>query len=146
MLEKRSTSIYIFKMYWQVQNGQQMCLLLTKEELGCAAKGTITLVLEVIYNKVSKDPITLPYRFLIHIPGLESALISLIVTGQSWYQNLPTQRDKPDRGKRQVLQKGPLLSFLDRSLPVPLTCVVKQLFDIKTQSNCRSISIRSALK
>ncbi|CAG13085.1 unnamed protein product, partial [Tetraodon nigroviridis] len=35
-----------------VQNGQQICLLLKKEELGCAAKGTITLVLEVIYNKV----------------------------------------------------------------------------------------------
>ncbi|TNN00916.1 hypothetical protein fugu_012162 [Takifugu bimaculatus] len=35
-----------------VQSGQQVCLLLKKEELGCAAKGTITLVLEVIYNKV----------------------------------------------------------------------------------------------
>lgn len=95
-----------------------MCLLLTKEELGCAAKGTITLVLEVIYNKVSKDPITLPYRFLIHIPGLESALICLIVTGQSWYQNLPAQRDKPDRGKRQVLQKGHLLTHLRRETAI----------------------------
>lgn len=93
-LEKqRSASIYVFKMYRQVQNGQQMCLLLKKEELGCAAKGTITLALEVIYNKVSKDPITLPYRFLTNIPGLESALVRLIVPGQSRYQNLPTQRD-----------------------------------------------------
>ncbi|XP_061577881.1 multiple C2 and transmembrane domain-containing protein 2 [Cololabis saira] len=35
-----------------VQNGQQVCLLLKKEDLGRTAKGTITLVLEVIYNKV----------------------------------------------------------------------------------------------
>lgn len=35
-----------------VQNGQQMCLLLKKEDLGRTAKGTITLVLEIIYNKV----------------------------------------------------------------------------------------------
>uniref|UniRef100_A0A3Q3W307 C2 domain-containing protein n=1 Tax=Mola mola TaxID=94237 RepID=A0A3Q3W307_MOLML len=35
-----------------VQNGQQICLLLKKEDLGSASKGTITLVLEVIYNKV----------------------------------------------------------------------------------------------
>nr|XP_046250607.1 multiple C2 and transmembrane domain-containing protein 2 isoform X2 [Scatophagus argus] len=35
-----------------VQNGQQICLLLKKEDLGGVSKGTITLVLEVIYNKV----------------------------------------------------------------------------------------------
>uniref|UniRef100_A0A3B4XVK6 Multiple C2 and transmembrane domain containing 2 n=1 Tax=Seriola lalandi dorsalis TaxID=1841481 RepID=A0A3B4XVK6_SERLL len=35
-----------------VQNGQQMCLFLKKENLGSASKGNITLVLEVIYNKV----------------------------------------------------------------------------------------------
>lgn len=35
-----------------VQNGQQICLFLKKEDLGSASKGTITLVLEVIYNKV----------------------------------------------------------------------------------------------
>ncbi|XP_070687550.1 multiple C2 and transmembrane domain-containing protein 2 [Pempheris klunzingeri] len=35
-----------------VQNGQQICLFLKKEDLGGASKGTITLVLEVIYNKV----------------------------------------------------------------------------------------------
>ncbi|XP_067358582.1 multiple C2 and transmembrane domain-containing protein 2 isoform X2 [Channa argus] len=35
-----------------VQNGQQICLFLKKENLGSASKGTITLVLEVIYNKV----------------------------------------------------------------------------------------------
>ncbi|XP_015234211.1 PREDICTED: multiple C2 and transmembrane domain-containing protein 2-like [Cyprinodon variegatus] len=35
-----------------VQNGQQICLLLKKEDLGRTAKGTITLVLEVIFNKV----------------------------------------------------------------------------------------------
>ncbi|XP_033997476.1 multiple C2 and transmembrane domain-containing protein 2 isoform X1 [Trematomus bernacchii] len=35
-----------------VQNGQQICLLLKKEDLGSASKGTITLVLDVIYNKV----------------------------------------------------------------------------------------------
>ncbi|KAM4733529.1 multiple C2 and transmembrane domain-containing protein 2 isoform 2-T2 [Anableps anableps] len=35
-----------------VQNGQQMCLLLKKEDLGRTSKGTITLVLEVIFNKV----------------------------------------------------------------------------------------------
>lgn len=29
-----------------------MCLLLKKEDLGRPAKGTITLVLEIIYNKV----------------------------------------------------------------------------------------------
>ncbi|XP_029377993.1 multiple C2 and transmembrane domain-containing protein 2 isoform X1 [Echeneis naucrates] len=35
-----------------VQNGQQICLFLKKENLGSASKGTITLVLDVIYNKV----------------------------------------------------------------------------------------------
>ncbi|XP_059192023.1 multiple C2 and transmembrane domain-containing protein 2 [Centropristis striata] len=35
-----------------VQNGQQICLLLKKDDLGSTSKGTITLVLEVIYNKV----------------------------------------------------------------------------------------------
>ncbi|XP_068579748.1 multiple C2 and transmembrane domain-containing protein 2-like isoform X2 [Cebidichthys violaceus] len=35
-----------------VQNGQQICLFLKKEDLGNTSKGTITLVLEVIYNKV----------------------------------------------------------------------------------------------
>ncbi|KAL4005836.1 hypothetical protein ACER0C_005549 [Sarotherodon galilaeus] len=35
-----------------VKNGQQITLLLKKEKLGSASKGTITLVLEVIYNKV----------------------------------------------------------------------------------------------
>ncbi|XP_028286013.1 multiple C2 and transmembrane domain-containing protein 2 isoform X2 [Parambassis ranga] len=35
-----------------VQNGQQICLFLKKEDLGSTSKGTITLVLEVIYNKV----------------------------------------------------------------------------------------------
>ncbi|XP_069567253.1 multiple C2 and transmembrane domain-containing protein 2-like isoform X2 [Brachyistius frenatus] len=35
-----------------VQNGQQISLFLKKEHLGNVSKGTITLVLEVIYNKV----------------------------------------------------------------------------------------------
>uniref|UniRef100_A0A3Q3LHZ6 Multiple C2 domains, transmembrane 2a n=1 Tax=Mastacembelus armatus TaxID=205130 RepID=A0A3Q3LHZ6_9TELE len=35
-----------------VQNGQQICLLLKKEDLESASKGTITLVLDVIYNTV----------------------------------------------------------------------------------------------
>ncbi|XP_054632867.1 multiple C2 and transmembrane domain-containing protein 2 isoform X2 [Dunckerocampus dactyliophorus] len=35
-----------------VQNEQQICLFLKKEDLRGAAKGTVTLVLEVIYNKV----------------------------------------------------------------------------------------------
>ncbi|XP_068458844.1 multiple C2 and transmembrane domain-containing protein 2 [Clinocottus analis] len=35
-----------------VKNGQQICLFLKKEDLGNASKGTITLVLDVIYNKV----------------------------------------------------------------------------------------------
>ncbi|XP_029952381.1 multiple C2 and transmembrane domain-containing protein 2 [Salarias fasciatus] len=35
-----------------VQNGQVICLYLKKEDLGRASKGTITLVLEIIYNKV----------------------------------------------------------------------------------------------
>ncbi|XP_018519895.1 multiple C2 and transmembrane domain-containing protein 2 isoform X1 [Lates calcarifer] len=35
-----------------VQNGQQICLLLKKEHLGSASKGTITLVLDILYNKV----------------------------------------------------------------------------------------------
>nr|XP_020466859.1 multiple C2 and transmembrane domain-containing protein 2-like isoform X2 [Monopterus albus] len=35
-----------------VQNGQQICLFLKKENLGSVSKGTITLVLEVIYNTV----------------------------------------------------------------------------------------------
>uniref|UniRef100_A0A669CTF4 Multiple C2 domains, transmembrane 2a n=1 Tax=Oreochromis niloticus TaxID=8128 RepID=A0A669CTF4_ORENI len=35
-----------------VKNGQEITLLLKKEKLGSASKGTITLVLEVIYNKV----------------------------------------------------------------------------------------------
>nr|XP_020499217.1 multiple C2 and transmembrane domain-containing protein 2 [Labrus bergylta] len=35
-----------------VQNGQEICLFLKKEDLGSVSKGTITLVLEVIYNKV----------------------------------------------------------------------------------------------
>ncbi|CAG5958056.1 unnamed protein product [Menidia menidia] len=35
-----------------VKNGQLMCLSLKKEDLESSSKGTITLVLEVIYNKV----------------------------------------------------------------------------------------------
>ncbi|XP_047453037.1 multiple C2 and transmembrane domain-containing protein 2 isoform X2 [Mugil cephalus] len=35
-----------------VQNGQQVCLHLKKEDLGNTSKGTITLVMEVIYNKI----------------------------------------------------------------------------------------------
>ncbi|KAM9351988.1 LOW QUALITY PROTEIN: multiple C2 and transmembrane domain-containing protein 2 [Symphorus nematophorus] len=35
-----------------VQNGQEICLFLKKENMGGASKGTITLVLDVIYNKV----------------------------------------------------------------------------------------------
>ncbi|XP_049429042.1 multiple C2 and transmembrane domain-containing protein 2 isoform X3 [Epinephelus fuscoguttatus] len=35
-----------------VQNGQEISLFLKKENLGSTSKGTITLVLEVIYNKV----------------------------------------------------------------------------------------------
>ncbi|XP_045893376.1 multiple C2 and transmembrane domain-containing protein 2 [Micropterus dolomieu] len=35
-----------------VQNEQQICLFLKKEDLESVSKGTITLVLEVIYNKV----------------------------------------------------------------------------------------------
>ncbi|XP_077424850.1 multiple C2 and transmembrane domain-containing protein 2-like [Vanacampus margaritifer] len=35
-----------------IQNEQQICLYLKKEDLSGPAKGTITLVLEVIYNKV----------------------------------------------------------------------------------------------
>uniref|UniRef100_UPI003AAE5970 multiple C2 and transmembrane domain-containing protein 2-like n=1 Tax=Centroberyx gerrardi TaxID=166262 RepID=UPI003AAE5970 len=35
-----------------VQNGQQVCRFLKKEDLGRLSKGTITLVLDVIYNKV----------------------------------------------------------------------------------------------
>ncbi|GLD58668.1 multiple C2 and transmembrane domain-containing protein 2-like isoform X1, partial [Lates japonicus] len=35
-----------------VQNGQQICLFLKKEHLGSASKGTITLVLDILYNKV----------------------------------------------------------------------------------------------
>ncbi|XP_037834238.1 multiple C2 and transmembrane domain-containing protein 2 isoform X2 [Kryptolebias marmoratus] len=35
-----------------VQNGQEMCLFLKKEDLGRLSKGTITLVLDVVYNKV----------------------------------------------------------------------------------------------
>lgn len=35
-----------------VQNGQEVCLFLKKENLGGASKGTITLNLQVIYNKV----------------------------------------------------------------------------------------------
>ncbi|KAK7890936.1 hypothetical protein WMY93_022899 [Mugilogobius chulae] len=35
-----------------VKNGQQMCLFLKKEDLGRTYKGTITLEIDVIYNKV----------------------------------------------------------------------------------------------
>ncbi|KAM3609519.1 uncharacterized protein V6R79_016270 [Siganus canaliculatus] len=35
-----------------IQNGQQICLALKKEGLGSVSKGTITLVMDVIYNKV----------------------------------------------------------------------------------------------
>ncbi|XP_074534153.1 multiple C2 and transmembrane domain-containing protein 2 isoform X2 [Halichoeres trimaculatus] len=35
-----------------VQNGQEICLFLKKENLGSVSKGTITLILDVIYNKV----------------------------------------------------------------------------------------------
>ncbi|CAK6951097.1 multiple C2 and transmembrane domain-containing protein 2 [Scomber scombrus] len=35
-----------------VQNGQQICLFLKKEDLESASKGTVTLELEVVYNKV----------------------------------------------------------------------------------------------
>lgn len=40
----------------KVQNGQQVCLLLKKEDLIGGSKGTITLVLDVIYNKVRIRP------------------------------------------------------------------------------------------
>lgn len=55
----------------QVQNGQQICLLLKKEELGCAAKGTITLVLEVIYNKVRSIQMCFVFVFLTNVSDLE---------------------------------------------------------------------------
>ncbi|XP_037538806.1 multiple C2 and transmembrane domain-containing protein 2 [Nematolebias whitei] len=35
-----------------VQNGQQVCLFLKKEDLSRTSKGTITLVLDVVYNKI----------------------------------------------------------------------------------------------
>ncbi|CAJ1056822.1 multiple C2 and transmembrane domain-containing protein 2 [Xyrichtys novacula] len=35
-----------------VQNGQEICLFLKKEDLGSASKGTITLILDVVYNRV----------------------------------------------------------------------------------------------
>lgn len=49
---KSGIILNIFFQWLKVQNGQQICLLLKKEDLGCAAKGTITLELEVVYNKV----------------------------------------------------------------------------------------------
>lgn len=42
----------VFK-FLKIQNGQQICLFLKKEDLESASKGTITLELEVVYNKVS---------------------------------------------------------------------------------------------
>lgn len=58
-------------MILQVQNGQQICLLLKKEELGCAAKGTITLVLEVIYNKVRSVQARFVFVFWANVSDLE---------------------------------------------------------------------------
>lgn len=58
-------------MFLQVQNGQQICLLLKKEEPGCAAKGTITLVLEVIYNKVRSIQTHFVFVFLTNVSDLE---------------------------------------------------------------------------
>lgn len=52
-------------MFFQVQSGQQICLLLKKEELGCASKGTITLVLDLIYNKVRSYPHMLFFGVLV---------------------------------------------------------------------------------
>lgn len=62
---------YIDRVFLQVQNGQQICLLLKKEELGCAAKGSITLVLEVIYNKVRSIQTHFVFVFLTHVSYLE---------------------------------------------------------------------------
>lgn len=58
-------------MFFQVQSGQQICLLLKKEELGCPAKGTITLVLDLIYNKVRSIPTRFVSVFLTKFPDLE---------------------------------------------------------------------------
>lgn len=44
--------IYGLFSFLKIQNGQQICLYLKKENLGSTSKGTITLVMEVIYNKV----------------------------------------------------------------------------------------------
>lgn len=45
--------MYVFILNFpKVKNGQEITLLLKKEKLGSASKGSITLVLEVIYNKV----------------------------------------------------------------------------------------------
>lgn len=61
----------MFHMFLQVRSGQQICLLLKKEELGCAAKGTITLVLDLVYNKVRSIHTRFLLVFLTNVEDLE---------------------------------------------------------------------------
>ena len=42
----------VFGLWQKVQNGQQICRQLKKDDLVRASKGTITLVLDVVYNQV----------------------------------------------------------------------------------------------
>lgn len=96
-----------------------MCLFLKKEDLGSASKGTITLVLEVIYNQVRLKVNMV--KFVANIDNIiiycevknvfQTAVFFLFppfVPGQGWHQNLPTKGDKINGGKPEVLQKGHL--------------------------------------
>ncbi|KAM7396678.1 hypothetical protein PAMP_019702 [Pampus punctatissimus] len=68
-----------------VQNGQQICLFLKKEDLGSVSKGTITLVLEVIYNKVLA-------RNIYRVRKISTAVLYTLQYIKSCFQWESTQR------------------------------------------------------
>lgn len=91
----------------QVQNGQQMCLYLKKENLERTAKGTITLQMDVIYNKVRMS-LNVAHIFTMSIEKKRPTLVWIFhySSGQSWDQNLPTKGVQINWRKSEDQQKG----------------------------------------
>uniref|UniRef100_A0AAX7VEJ4 C2 domain-containing protein n=1 Tax=Astatotilapia calliptera TaxID=8154 RepID=A0AAX7VEJ4_ASTCA len=72
-----------------VKNGQEITLLLKKEKLGSASKGSITLVLEVIYNKVK---IKSTWSKIVNVDNSLTAVLSTLQYIKSCFQWESTQR------------------------------------------------------
>ncbi|TKS73404.1 Multiple C2 and transmembrane domain-containing protein 2 [Collichthys lucidus] len=68
-----------------VQNGQQISLFLKKEDLGSVTKGTITLVLDIIYNKVLA-------RNIYRVRKISTAVLYTLQYIKSCFQWESTQR------------------------------------------------------